>query len=242
LRNGAPLLVEQPFGKGRVVAFLSTAAPVWNNWASNNETPSFPVVVRELHAYLSRRPSVGQAHQVGEPLALTVEAAQFQPQVRFLAPGGETAASSVDAVPTGNGLLTAAFPQTETSGFYEVQLTKTTGKPEVRYFAVNVDPAEGDLKAASGSDLAARLMPELKYQFEQAATFQSNLGETSGHNLSEALLYALIILLIGEQLLAWSAGYHPAPGSFDLGRSTRRRGRTPEPAGSAVSTVEGGVA
>ena len=34
-----PLVVERRFGKGRVVAFLTTAAPTWNNWARVN--PSF---------------------------------------------------------------------------------------------------------------------------------------------------------------------------------------------------------
>ncbi len=41
------------FGKGRVVAFLTTAAPTWNNWARN---PSFVVAMQDLQAYLSQRP------------------------------------------------------------------------------------------------------------------------------------------------------------------------------------------
>ena len=35
-------------------------------------------------------------------------------------------------------------------------------------------------------------------------------NEPSGDNLRDALLYALIFLLVAEQLLAYSAGYHPA--------------------------------
>ena len=210
LRGGAPLLVERSFGKGRVLAFLSTAAPVWNNWASNNETASFPVVVRELHAYLSRRPSADASHQVGERLQLKLDAARYQPQVRFVTPSADAASSAtVDAVSAGDGQLAAEFSQTETSGLYEARLTTIAGKPEVRHFAVNVDAAEGDLKALFGADLAARLLPEVKYQFEPAARFESNMGEPGGRNLSEFLLYLLIVLLIGEQLLAWAISYHP---------------------------------
>ena len=58
LRNGAPLAVERTFGEGRVVAFTTTAAPVWNNWAANN--PSFVVAIQELQAYLARQPSGGR--------------------------------------------------------------------------------------------------------------------------------------------------------------------------------------
>ena len=59
LRNGAPLAVERRFGQGRVVAFLTTAAPVWNNWARNN--PSFVVAMQELQAYLAARESARPA-------------------------------------------------------------------------------------------------------------------------------------------------------------------------------------
>ena len=52
LRNGAPLVVERSFGKGRVVAMLSTAAPQWNNWARN---PSFVVAMLDLQAHLAGR-------------------------------------------------------------------------------------------------------------------------------------------------------------------------------------------
>ncbi|MGA2617785.1 MAG: BatA domain-containing protein [Thermoguttaceae bacterium] len=228
LRNGAPLWVEKGFGQGRVMAFLSTAAPVWNNWAANNETGSFPVVVRDLFAYLSRRPAAEVSQPLGQPIELSLEAAQYQPQVRFIAPAGGDAgtSSSADAVPAAPGRLSAMFSHTDVAGFYEAQLTRSSGKPESRSFAVNVDPAEGDLKALFGRDLAARLLPEVKYQFERAASFQTELGELGGHNLSDLLLYLLLVLLVAEQWLAWSAGYHPVPSAGLHGRS----GRWPAPA------------
>ena len=73
---------------------------------------------------------------------------------------------------------------------------------------MNVDPDEGDLAALDGQQLAPRL-EGVKYQYEQAAAFQSTAGELAGYNLGEAILYALVLLLIGEQILAWSASYHP---------------------------------
>ena len=94
-------------------------------------------------------------------------------------------------------------------GFYEVRLTRANGAVETRRYAVNVDPAEGDLKTATAEQIAAGLAG-VKYQFEQAASFQSAPSEIAGSNFGEAILYGLIVLLIGEQVLAWSASYHPA--------------------------------
>ncbi len=73
----------------------------------------------------------------------------------------------------------------------------------------------------------------MKYEFEQAATFQTDLGESGGRNLSEFLLYLLWSLLVAEQLLAWSAGYHPVPSAGLHGQA----GRWP-----AAAAAKGGAA
>ena len=65
------------------MAFLTTAAPTWNNWARN---PSFVVVMQDLQAYLCQRDSADDSRLVGEPLELTLDPAQYQPQVRFVTP------------------------------------------------------------------------------------------------------------------------------------------------------------
>jgi hypothetical protein len=87
----------------------------------------------------------------------------------------------------------------------------------MRSYAFNVDPTEGNLAALGGEQLAPRL-EGVKYQYDQAAAFQSATSDLGGFNLSEAILYGLVLLLVGEQILAWSASYHvgprrsPAPG------------------------------
>ena len=52
LRNGQPLCIEKRFGDGRIVAFLTTVTPDWNNWARD---PSFVVVLLDLQSYLGSR-------------------------------------------------------------------------------------------------------------------------------------------------------------------------------------------
>jgi hypothetical protein len=74
LRNGQPLVVEKQFGKGKTIAFLTTADPLWNNWGRGN--PSFVVVMLELAASLARRPQGKDMFIVGEtlPPEITVNA------------------------------------------------------------------------------------------------------------------------------------------------------------------------
>ena len=92
---------------------------------------------------------------------------------------------------------------------FNAQLTKADNSVETRRFAMNVDPEEGNLATVDGKHLASQL-EGVKYQYEQASLFQSTASELAGYNLGEAILYGLVLLLIGEQILAWSASYHPA--------------------------------
>ena len=191
LRNGAPLVVERSFGKGRVVAFLTTAAPTWNNWARN---PSFVVAMLRIAGLLdrpagpgrpaARRRAAGSA-VFGRP-STSGRSVSSRPQGDAAAAGGRGAAAA-------DGQWLATLPATDRSGFYEARLTnKSTGKTESRHWAVNVDAAEGDLRALFGQELAARLQPEVTYQFLPADTFEASVGQQAGYNLGESLLYLLV--------------------------------------------------
>ncbi|MHB1035898.1 MAG: BatA domain-containing protein [Pirellulales bacterium] len=206
LRNGDPLAVERKFGEGRVVVFLTSAAPTWNNWGRN---PSFVVAMLEMQSYLALRPGAQDAPRlVGAPLSVTFDAARFQPRVRFVTPQAQSANSLVgDAVPTPKGFV-ASLTETAAAGFYEAQLTTTGGKSEVRDYALNVAPEEGDLKRLTGEQLASRLAG-VPFEYHQAAGFDRGANDRAGSNLGDSVLYFLVLLLVGEQVLAYSASYHP---------------------------------
>jgi len=111
LRNRAPLAIEQSFGKGRVIAFLTTAAPMWNNWAK--EGPSFPVTMLQMQAYLASQPVGTLAQQVGTPLKVEFDPGAYERQVRFLTPDEELSPTApTDAVPV-DGALAASLPKTD---------------------------------------------------------------------------------------------------------------------------------
>ncbi len=205
LRGGAPLAIERTYGKGRVIALMTSASPAWNDWAKN---PSFVIGMLELQAYLANQPAGASSRQVGTPLDLVFDPGQYQPQVRFLSPNDAAPSASVDAaMDEETEKLVVSLPETDASGVYRARLSRKDGTWDEKLFAYNVDSTEGDLKAVSREDLAGSLAP-LEFEYAAADEFQYEVEE-AGYNLFLPLLYALILLLIGEQILAWSASYHP---------------------------------
>jgi hypothetical protein len=109
---------------------------------------------------------------------------------------------------SGKGLR-AAFPETAASGIYELQLTTTDNKVEVRRLAFNVEADEGNLTTIVAEELRTKL-EGIAYEYDQADEFRLGVQDLAGTNLSQWMIYMLVALLIGEQGLAYSASYHPA--------------------------------
>ncbi|NLS94006.1 MAG: VWA domain-containing protein [Planctomycetaceae bacterium] len=207
LRNGAPLVVERPFGKGRVVAFLTTAGPEWNNWARGN--PSYVVTVLELLAYLGRAGETTESKLVGDDLEIDFDAAAFSPQVRWLPPTGhDLKPATSEGVLQDDGSFLARFAKAPISGIYRAELSGKSGDRRTRHVAVNVDPAEGNLDLVDGPTLAARL-EGLDYQYEAVDAFRYEEHEAAGTELTDILLCVLLALLVVEQLFAYWVSDHP---------------------------------
>jgi hypothetical protein len=116
--------------------------------------------------------------------------------------------ATVKAALASDGSLHVSLPGAERSGICEVAMARKDGKQEVRRYAFNVEAEEGDLKTLAGSELAERLAG-VEYEYQQAAAFEHAAEQLAGYDVSEPLLYLLALLLVGEQILAWSASYHP---------------------------------
>jgi hypothetical protein len=216
LRNGAPLVVEKSFGEGRVVTFLTKAAPtetdlgMWNNWARGN--PSFVVAMLELEGYLSAGRKSRPAKMVGSPLEVAFDTGAYLPQVQFQLPasaagaGSAAASLTVDAVPV-EGKQMVKLNDTQVAGFYIAELTAADGTVEKRYFAINVDPAEGKLARVESQDVSNQLAG-VNFQWHAADGFAADTRQLAGFNLGQSLLYILLIVLLCEQVLAYFTSYH----------------------------------
>jgi hypothetical protein len=215
VRGQAPLVLEKSFGEGRVVAFLTKLSPErttlgrWNNLVGN---PMFPVMAMEAASYLSAPRRTPPERTVGEPLTIAVPESDFAPEfvVTSLAaatPVNLTQEMSLAARPV-EGQLVATLANTDSSGIYEVRLTGRDGAESSEAYAVNVPNGEGDLRTIGRSQLESKL-EGISHTFHWADAFAQRNTTLAGFQLSDTLLYTLIGLLFCEQLLAYSASYHP---------------------------------
>jgi hypothetical protein len=214
LRNGAPLVVDKKFGKGRVVAQLTklstgdTPLGRWTNWSLN---PVFPVLANELVAYLAAGQQNSSVQLAGDDLVVLVPEEKYDPALRFILPGDGTSRPELPVDATAEkGELTAKLQNVAASGVYEVQLQPLEGPPERRTYAVNVPAGEGDLHVTSRDDLTQQLAG-VEIQFHDAADMSINEQQLAGLQLGDALLGTLIAMLLLEQVLGYIASFHAPP-------------------------------
>lgn len=219
LRSRDPLVLSRTYGEGRVMAFLTSLAPDWNNWAAD---PSFIVMLLRLQSHLAGAQRLVDERLVGEPIELTLLADKYRPAVSFLAPGAKPGTrllieEQAAALPTDSKRLRAllgpgrdglAATATQRGGIFEAWSQTVTGAYEPRRYALNVDPAEGDLAQEDEQRLLTNLAP-VRATYHLAEQFEVDSRNQSGFNRSILLMWLLIALLIGEQFLSYLLGYHP---------------------------------
>jgi hypothetical protein len=78
-----PIAFERQYGKGHVMAFLTTAGPKWNDWGVN---PSVVIFHLELAKYIARENQTLDHRIVGEPIEVAFDPAEFLETVEITAP------------------------------------------------------------------------------------------------------------------------------------------------------------
>jgi hypothetical protein len=223
LRNGDPFVLEKQFGDGRILAFTTSISPKWNNWA---QTPPFVVAILKTQSYLASSIRRDDPRRVGAPLEIQIDSTIQKADVTFIMPSPkrdrrEQFDTSADGPADATALIGAIgnLPRdkvtdrkTDRSGVYEAWTFTKEDVLEIRRWAVNVDSNEGELAIVTEEDLLQKLDP-LKAKIRLAEDYNYQASENSGFNRSMMLFCLLIPLLIGEQLLAFFASYHPPRGA-----------------------------
>jgi len=232
LSGGDPLIVEEPVHRGRVILVATSADASWDGaWTPFPQWPSFLPLVHEMLACVLEGQLQQRNVMVGEPLGGSLAApvgrvSNSSPPVGRVSnpspPVGRVSNPSFSIrTPSSRrhegpfrpvGEDTAwSFADTELSGFYVAQFGPPLSRSET--FAVNVDTAEGDLSTIGPDELQSRVWPEATvagYAHWQHSDEEPSAQAGRTRNLSQGLIYAVLLLLAAETYLARRFG-HPTP-------------------------------
>lgn len=167
LRDGSPLIVEQRLGQGRAIYILTAIDSAWTNWMSQ---PSWVVFNLELQSEL--HPLDIPSYVLGQPLRVALDGGKYQPRASWSKawpkPEGERPEVQIlnarsGGIADGRPLWSIELNPNE-PGVYELILETLTGESEARYYAWNVDPAEGDLTVIDPAELAATAAGKIRVE------------------------------------------------------------------------------
>lgn len=199
------LLVEQRFGKGRLLTLLTALD---RDWSSLVLRPAFVGFVRDAVGYLAR--TLPSAAHAGEAVSVPVASVQiFDSDNERVLSLDSTVGRPVVRIPR-PGFYTIRAPGRETA------------------LAVNVDPRESDLRPASADLLqrwqsateSAATPPAEGVAVDSPVSVDNTLSEVNWHPLAPWLLAFAAILLLIESMAA-NIGRFKVPSWLPLpGRAT----------------------
>lgn len=204
LNSGDPLLVRNRIGLGWVASLLSAPQDGQNSpgnvsWNAITTWPSFLPLALQLVQTVSDVDSSICNRQAGQSLSDRLPPFSHATSVKLQRPDQKEV--SIAAAQTDNSdRLSWTYSGTETRGVYRT----LEPKEAQRQFAVNIDPIQSSLKSI---DLQA-IRPLFQSSLETNSEVQrSEIAKASSNDtLSRAILITLIVVLLGESLLAWSLG------------------------------------
>lgn len=148
--GASPLLVERPYGQGRVALFTSTLDNAWNRIPDSGKT--FVPFVLELVQHIGARREEERNVAVGDPVTVTLDAFPRDPML--VLPGGAQRPIEGDAKERDDrrwNLPTIPGPQLERAGVYTVRAAELLPEP----IAVSFEAAESDLARATAAEVEA---------------------------------------------------------------------------------------
>ena len=225
LRDGQPFIVEKTMGAsgGRIIACMSTVGPNWNNWP--RLPPCYVPTHLELEKYIAREDHNLNLRTVGEPIELALDPVRFAERVDIASPDGDPLvmqATTLQADPDEQDegpdsaeverdlRLHLDYADTDLPGVYQIRMYDQDQQPVDRWVAYNVPASESQLDLMSTSDLRKRIGEDVRVEIHEPGELDWLEGKDVGQEIRDFLLYALIALLIAEQLLAYRLSYHPS--------------------------------
>ena len=203
---GSPAIVSKRFGEGRAV-FVATS--IDNGWLDRSVL-FLPVFLEEAALYLTRPADAGRNLEVGGILRAAIPA--DAETVRIVPPGGGSVSPRrLTEEGETTGRVEYEHDVLGRTGVWHLtyDVPSLSGEPEKRSeaFAVNPDPYEGLLLAASHDALAAAIPVELDFGFLPSyGAVGDDIQEAREGEITRFLLYLLLGVLLLESFLALRFG------------------------------------
>jgi hypothetical protein len=206
LTGGDPLLLEKPFGQGRVILCTTAVTSAWTNLPMRNLF--LPLLMRVV--FLASR-TLGPPSQV---LAGQVYQANLAPAVRTaasvevtgpLGPSGEVATELRDSkLEAGRNIL--RFEKTWNLGYYGWRLPDVGARHALPLhagaFATNIDGAEADLAEVADEKLAADIGAHETHVAESLSQLVTRFEAGARRELWQYLLMVCLLVALCEPLVA----------------------------------------
>lgn len=209
LADGSPLVLEKPFGDGKVVMLLTKISPdqgSLGSWSNLGPNPAFVILANELFGYLANGATADSLLTVGDEIRTPLDNNQFTGEGTVQRIGaGVPFQSTLSGDPSAEKLQVVS-PPIEKTGLYRIELDRAAGGVESRYAAVNPALGEGALALAADSMLRQKFADEqfsLRYADELSTAASPNESVWT-----EVLLAALVLALVAEQGLAYVCSFH----------------------------------
>jgi hypothetical protein len=183
---GDPLCLKRKYGKGTVIAFLTTAGTAWNEWAGGGMVSwTYPMMMFDLQKYLTSGGDSGN-RLVGDELRFELDATRYKGEIeRFVQketdPRGDKGGDPQPGLAAGFRADGRQFPNetiTTAAGEKKYIFTYKEGlSPSVRYFRLFPLAAEG----------VGGTQPEERwYAFNVDTAAESNLRRASKEALTSS--------------------------------------------------------
>jgi hypothetical protein len=198
----SPAFVERAYGKGRVIV---AAIPCDADWTDFSSGLGYIPFLQEMVRYLSPGDAAAGVVRVGEPLKQEIDLTKTDLNADLKVPGDRklsVQATHIEGAEDSRWLLEQKT--TPKQGFYEFTLANKDATKSQVLFAANVDPSEGDLRRANTDEMAKELKDAGVTFVEGSSTAIGGIGAQM--EIWKYLLWTLVGLLLGEQVLGWFFG------------------------------------
>jgi len=208
--GNSPALAEKAFGDGRVLLWTTSGD---NEWSDLPRSLIYVPLMHELVRYVVKPDPSDTTRLVGANISLAFDPTRMQ-RIAQLVPPAE-----LGGTPLPLGLVAVGrtagdrqkrdfmfrYARTPLAGIYTVRLKTPQGENYVRPYALNVDPAEGDLRLADRKALVRLDRVSLHRASEESLL---DTDESDRSEFWRSLMFGLLVCAALETLLAWRFGHH----------------------------------